>query len=100
MLIYRPDEMCLAWWFEIGGFGISYPDYSYYKDVPTISSHIKQMNLAMLKYGKSVDASWNYFTLDWIEKNFEQDITKDPTWPGIESTIAPERDDILVSLIK
>ena len=99
LMVYRPDEMCLAWWFEVGGFHITYPDYSYYKDVPTISSHIKQMNLAMLKYGYDMDVSWKYFSLGWIEKNFGQDITKNKCWDKLDDS-TKLRNDILVALIK
>ena len=99
LMVYRPDEMCLAWWFEVGGFHITYPDYSYYKDVPTISSHIKQMNLSMLKYGHVVNASWNYFSLDWIEKNFGEDITESNPQYELDDPTKP-KNDILVSLIK
>jgi hypothetical protein len=99
LMVYRPDEMCLAWWMEVGGFHITHPDYSYYKDVPTMSSHIKQMNLAMLKFGHDVNASWNYYTLPWIIENFGEDIT---VAKGFDRICGPgkERNDILVSLIK
>jgi hypothetical protein len=44
VLVYRPDDQCLDWWLNYGGFDISYPDYSWYANVDNISKHIAKQN--------------------------------------------------------
>jgi hypothetical protein len=33
VLVYRTDDECLDWWLEAGGFSISFPDYSWYREI-------------------------------------------------------------------
>lgn len=44
VLVYRNDIECLDWWKKCGEFSITYPDYSYYRDLITMWTHIKQQN--------------------------------------------------------
>lgn len=89
MLVYRPDMASYAWWFEAGGFNIKYPNYSHYKDPATMLGEIAKQNAAILEFGQRHNLTWNYFTPDWIEKNFGQQTEVKKTWS-----------DILVTLLK
>jgi hypothetical protein len=89
MMVYRPDMACYSWWHEAGGFNIKYPDYSAYKNSNNMLTEIIGQNAAILEYGKINKCKWEYFTSDWIKKNFNADVNVTNVWP-----------DILVTLIK
>lgn len=52
LLVYRTNEECLDWWLEIGGFDITYPDYSSYKDVDGMRKGIAEENAAILDFAR------------------------------------------------
>lgn len=87
MMVYRPDQNSFAWWHEAGGFQIKYPNYSAYKDSPTMLSKIIEQNSAILEFGMINNSKWEYFTSNWIADNFsiKLDVTK--VWPDILVTI-------------
>jgi hypothetical protein len=89
MLVYRPNEVSNAWWHQAGGFNISYPDYSAYKDSNKMYCEIIEQNSAILKFACKHDATWNYFTSNWISLNF-----------GIQIDDVPVSNDVLVTIIK
>ena len=89
MLVYRPDMTSYAWWHEAGGFQIKYPCYDAYKNSPTMLAEIMAQNAAILEFGMINNCKWEYFTSNWIKKNFNTDLDVTNVWP-----------DILVTLIK
>lgn len=89
MLVYRPDMASYAWWHEAGGFQIKYPCYDAYQDSQKMLAEITAQNKAILEFGMKQNCSWEYFTSDWISRNFATDVSVPKVWP-----------DILVSLIK
>ena len=89
MMIYRPDMSSYAWWHEAGGFQIKYPCYDAYRDSAGMLSEIMAQNKAILEFGAINNCKWEYFTSDWIKKNFNTDVNVTNVWP-----------DILVTLIK
>lgn len=89
MLVYRPDMSSYAWWHEAGGFQIKYPCYDAYQDSVGMLNEIQSQNRAILKFGMINKCKWEYFTSEWINKNFDTDINVTNVWP-----------DILVTLIK
>lgn len=89
MLVYRPDMSSFAWWHEAGGFQIKYPSYEWYQDEADMLHEITRNNKLMLQYACEKQATWNYFTSDWIKNNFNAGVDI----PTIHS-------DILVTLIK
>jgi hypothetical protein len=89
MMIYRPDMISYAWWHEAGGFQIQYPNYSAYKNSGMMLNEIMKQNSCMLEFGMLNNCVWEYFTSEWICKNFNQNII-------VEKTFS----DILVTLIK
>jgi len=89
MLVYRPNEISNDWWHEAGGFNIKYPNYSVYKDNDRMRNEIAKQNTAILKFAHKHNATWNYFTSEWIKNTFGLDIEVNSTY-----------DDILVSIVK
>jgi hypothetical protein len=51
-----PDDECLRWWIQCGGFDITYPDYSYYRDIDTMAQHITMQNSAIRRFIVDNDA--------------------------------------------
>jgi len=89
MLVYRPDMTSYAWWHEAGGFNIKYPDYASYKNSSTMLGQISNQNAQILEYAYTHNLTWNYFTSEWIQNNFNQTTEVKNRWP-----------DILVTLLK
>jgi hypothetical protein len=50
VMVYRNDVECLKWWNDAGGFDITYPDYSYFKDQDTMWSHIQSENRDIMQF--------------------------------------------------
>lgn len=50
VLVYRKDEECLDWWLEAGGFSITFPDYSWYREVENMRAQIAADNRAILQF--------------------------------------------------
>ena len=88
-LIYRPDLASYAWWGECGGFKISYPDYSYYKDAQTMFGEITKQNAAMLTWAHKHNLPWYPLTKHWEQQHF-----------GYLKQPAKEYSDILCCLYK
>ena len=60
ILIYRPNEAAFDWWLKAGGFNITYPNYDYYVDEPTMLTHIKKQNDAILKFAHKHKLTWKH----------------------------------------
>jgi hypothetical protein len=87
VLVHRSDDACLGWWVKCGHFDITYPLYdTYYKDLKTMSSIIKQQNTGI------TDAMWDYkhcgsnpvstnlelcdaLNIAWPDSNYRQNYT-------------------------
>jgi hypothetical protein len=89
MMIYRPDTHAYAWWHESGGFGITYPNYSWYRNHAKMLGEIASQNDQMLKFAYDNDLQWSSCNTRWIKENFgyEVDIEKRKNWRGILVTI-------------
>jgi len=93
-----------AWWHEAGGFKIQYPCYDWYKNSNKMLREIQIQNERILEYACEVGARWEYFTQDWVEREFGHRIEwptqqiKDPY--GKQQTVPVLHKDILVTLIK
>jgi len=87
MLVYRPDLASYAWWHEAGGFQIKYPCYDAYKDSTNMLSEITKQNKAILEYAHSRNATWNYFTEQWILDTFGQIVKLDKLFADILVTV-------------
>ena len=51
LVYYKNDESTEAWWYEAGGFDITYPDYQWYKD--QMHTEIKIQNAGVLEFVKN-----------------------------------------------
>lgn len=89
MLVYRPSDRCMAWWFEAGGFNITYPNYVNYKNVEGIRHAIDTGNSNMLEFAYKYNAQWEYFTDRWIEQHFH-----------IKVPVLRSYSDVLVTIVK
>jgi len=87
MLVYRPDMVSYAWWHEAGGFKIEYPCYDNYQDSTNMLSEIIKQNKAILEYAHSRNATWNYFTEQWILDMFGQTVKLDKVFADILVTV-------------
>jgi hypothetical protein len=52
ILVYRTDEECLDWWIEAGGFGISFPDYSWYRELANMREQVAVDNSSLLDFAR------------------------------------------------
>lgn len=89
MLVYRPSKISNIWWHQAGGFDIGYPDYSHYKDSNNMYNAIQEQNNNILQFAYRRNATWNYFTTEWIKNTF-----------GLDIEVNTKYDDILVTIIK
>ncbi len=87
MMVYRPDMVSYAWWHEVGGFQIKYPNYSAYKNSGYMFNEIMKQNSAILEFGMQHKCKWEYFTSDWIEEKFDQKVVVDKTFSDILVTL-------------
>lgn len=84
MLVHRPDQACFDWWKQAGGFNIEYPSYRAYQNDTVMMREISWQNQAMLDFAQRHNLTWELFTSDWIQKNFNATVTVDRTWPDIK----------------
>jgi hypothetical protein len=49
---YAEDVDCFYWWHKCGGWGISYPNYSWYNNDEKMLAKIKEENYNLLKFNK------------------------------------------------
>lgn len=74
MLVYRPDMVSYSWWFNHGGFKISYAKYDAYENHHKMLAEIGIQNESMLKFAHKHDLKWGHFNEKWILENFGREI--------------------------
>ena len=50
VLVYRTNQDCFDWWHEAGGWDITYPSYSWYKDDAKMKEEIAKQNAALTRF--------------------------------------------------
>ena len=50
VLVYRTNQDCFDWWHEAGGWNITYPSYSWYKDDAKMKEEIARQNAALTRF--------------------------------------------------
>ena len=50
MGVYLPDDVCFDWWTLVGGWNITYPIYTWYKDDNRMKKKIKQENSHLIRF--------------------------------------------------
>jgi len=69
VLVYRPDQRCLDWWLNYGGFEITHPSYAWYRDVGTISQHIAKQNSSIMHFANTLGLKFDlYDTADACDR--------------------------------
>lgn len=92
MLVYRPDMASYAWWFQHGGFKITYAKYDAYENHTKMLGEIATQNDRMLKFAHKHNLTWNYYNQKWILDNFGQEVKITRPWN--------QWDDVLVTILK
>lgn len=87
IMVYRPDMISYAWWHEVGGFQIKYPNYTSYQNSATMMSEIMKQNSEILNFGMLNRCKWEYFTSSWIKNNFNQEIVVNQKFSDILITL-------------
>jgi hypothetical protein len=60
ILVYRSDEDCKKWWYEMGGWKIEYPDYRpYYKNDENMLREIHMQNQKILEFATKHNLKWH-----------------------------------------
>ena len=59
ILVHRPNDACLGWWVKCGHFNITYPLYTYYKDLAEMSWHIAYQNNQILNAAAAADVDFD-----------------------------------------
>lgn len=57
-LVYRENQKSFEWWKQAGGFNISYPNYSWFKDDFTMMSRIEEINYLILDFAQKHKLTW------------------------------------------
>jgi hypothetical protein len=50
ILVWAPDDSCFEWWSHLGGWDITFPVYTWYKDDERMQQKIKLENAFILKF--------------------------------------------------
>lgn len=87
LMVYRPDLDSFAWWHQVGGFSIDYPDYSALEDHTNVYCEVVQQNKRMLDFSTRHDCTWNHFTNRWVEENFGKPCAPIDTPKGVLVTL-------------
>lgn len=87
MLVYRPDHASFDWWKQAGGFNINYPSYTAYQNDEIMRREISWQNQAILTFANDRNLTWNLFTSEWIQREFNYSIGVERTWPDIQVAI-------------
>ena len=74
VLCYRTDQECFDWWHEAGGWNISYPNYTWYKDNTKMMQEIKKQNAAILAFVDKHNLTLEQPDVNFFRNNFGKDI--------------------------
>lgn len=73
VLCYRTDQECFDWWHEAGGWDISYPNYTWYKDNNKMMQEIHKQNSAILEFAKRKNLQLTQPDVDFFRQHFDID---------------------------
>jgi len=57
-LVYRNNKASMDWWHEAGGFGITYPNYEFYRDSLGMWEQIEKQNKLILDFAQKHMLQW------------------------------------------
>jgi hypothetical protein len=87
VLVHRPDDTSFTWWKQAGGFNVTYPNYAAYQNDEVMQREIRWQNQAILQFAEQRSLVWSRFTSEWINDNFEQQLTDVRTVDDLRVTI-------------
>lgn len=87
VLVHRPDDTSFTWWKQAGGFNVTYPNYAAYQNDEVMQREIRWQNQAILQFAEQRSLVWSRFTSEWIDDNFEQQLTDVRTVDDLKVTI-------------
>jgi len=59
VLVHRENDACIGWWVRCGHFNITYPKYTYYKDLKQMAWHIDYQNNAILNAAAAANVDFD-----------------------------------------
>jgi len=71
---YLSDEASYNWWHEAGGWDITYPDYTWYKNNDGMRREIKEQNSKILEFVGSAGIAFEHPDVNFFRKHFNRDI--------------------------
>jgi hypothetical protein len=80
-LIYKPTDLAIKWWFKRGGWSISHPVYTWYKDDETIKQQINEENNNLLKFAEEKNLKWEVYHEGWWLEKFGREEKQYPNRP-------------------
>jgi hypothetical protein len=66
ILCYMSDMECFSWWHKAGGWGITYPNYTWYRDDARMLEKIKEENSNILKFGIDCGVTFSHLTVKQV----------------------------------
>ena len=63
LLCYKNDIICFSWWHTCGGWGINYPNYTWYKNDSNMLDKIKEENYNILKFAIDKEQTFKTYTV-------------------------------------
>lgn len=74
LIVWRDVEQSIDWWYKAGGFNITYPNYSDYKDHDTFVKECIDQNEAIVRYLTMYHRVLEPFDPAFIKKHFNEDL--------------------------
>jgi hypothetical protein len=83
MLVWREPSFSRDWWYQLGGWDIKHPVYTWYENDERMWNQIQQETNLIWEFGQKHKVEW--FDLDngnWIEKRFGKKLKEEPIVPS------------------
>ena len=88
ILVYNGDDEAFKWWHLVGGWNISFPNYSWYKDDIRMWQQLQKENAHIIDFMRSKKLSFDVTTLDNLAARLEL-----PLYKEFLDTLQVQKDD-------
>jgi hypothetical protein len=68
--LYKESEISKDWWLDRGGWSITHPVYTWYKDTERLYTQIKIENNNLLEFAARKKLEWKPYTESWWVEEF------------------------------
>lgn len=92
VLVHRANDACLGWWVRCGHFNITYPKYTFYRDLRYMGEEINRQNYALTQY-------WHNHPKRWAKNNRHLASSLGIAEPPTEYYQEYETNDIKVAIV-